>query len=112
MGCDINQRVLTDNLQCSGNTVSVSLDGSKIVLSGTDENNTQRTEMFTLHQALLKALKMLSFEQAFIITRAVYAMRTGTTLDLSNSPQLLDIFNQIDPIYRNIIKQCFGIKTD
>jgi len=107
-----NHPQFTFNLRCWSHAVNISPDGSTIVVSGVDENDTEETKISSIDQPSLKALKTLSFEQIFILARAQHAMRTGTTLDLSNSPELLAIFNQIDPRYRDFIKQCFMIKTD
>lgn len=112
-----NQLVLKYDIRCWSHAVNMVPDGSGIIVSGTvgseaDENEAQETNIFLIGQELLNALKALSFEQILIITRALNATRTGTPFDLTKSPELLAIFNQIDPIVRDILKQCFMIKTD
>ncbi len=112
-----NQLFFKYDIQCWPHAVTIFPGSAGIVVSGvvvseTDENETQETKVFNINQELLMAIKTLSFEQAFIIARAIHAMHTGTPLDLSNSPELLAIFNKIDPTYRDVLKQCFMIKTD
>lgn len=109
---DGNKQLFKYDLLCWNNAVNVSRDGLRCVLSGIDKEKHPWTYILTFDQTLLQALKNLSFEQASLIARALYAINAGTILDLSNSPQLLAIFNQINPLYRDIIKACFKIKTD
>jgi len=106
-----SQLLFKYDLKCSQNAVSMSKDGSKIIVSGTRENDEPETVMLTLDQTLVEGLNRLSFTQAFIIARALQSITKGAMLDLSNSPDLLAIFNQIDPVYRAILERCFQIKT-
>ena len=112
-----NSDVLAFPLQCFANAVNTNRNGSVVILSGTifpqvGENQVQQTSFLTLNQTLIKAFAELSFEQVFIIARALYGMHIGTPLDLTNSPDLLAIFNQIDPMLKTFIEQCFKIKTN
>jgi WD40 repeat protein len=103
-----NQAISSYDLQ--NPVISINTDGSKIIMSGMNQQ-IQETKIFTLNQQLLNASKELSFEQVTILNRAFHAMQGGTLFDLSNSQKLLAIFNEIDPVYRDILKQCFNIKT-
>lgn len=112
-----NQLVIKYDIRCWSHGVNMIPNGSGVIVSGTvgseeDENEVQETNIFLIGQGLLQALKNLSFEQILIIAHALHSEHAGTPLDLSNSPQLLEIFNQIDPTYRDIFKKCFMIKTE
>lgn len=111
-----NHPVMTEPLQCWTNAVNVSRNGLLVVESGVvvpqvGENQDQQTVLSVLNQTLVEVIATLSFEQVFIIARALHAMRIGTPLDLTSSPKLLDIFNQIDPASRALMENCFKIKT-
>jgi len=110
---NINEGLIQFDLHCWANAVNTSHDGSRIVISGTGENlDDPRTAIIMINQIFLKTMDILSFEQVFIIARALHAIHTGTIFDLTKSPKLLAIFNDIHPELRDILKECFKIKTD